>query len=234
MVPRARGPAGRRTAVHACRHCSAPARAKRGLPAPQALRCGTAVRAIDRRGHGCAGSSRPPLCPWRCSAGNPDASLSVLGACASCSGARRADTLPGSCVGSVDPHAATPRAGGSPHTLPHSSGCPGRSPGRCAPAAHSARSCRADSSPRLPPCTPHAALDNAVQCRHKGNASAQPKRASTQKARGSFQECARAFAFPAFGLRIAHSAPDTGQAGAVGQIAASIPHRVRFSSANPA
>jgi hypothetical protein len=94
-------------------------------------------------------------------------------------------------------------------TPARSSSCPDRRHGRCAPAAHSTHSCTAGSCPASPPCPrlAHAPLDNAVLCWHKGGANVQlPSARAPQKARGSFQECARPSPLRRCAISIAHRA----------------------------
>ena len=98
----------------------------------------------------------------------------------------RVDMRRGSSFGSGRRPDAATHAGESAHTPRRSTDGRGRSGGRCAPVARSADNCRADSSARPPLCTPHAALDNAANCGHKGSATASLCRARMLKARGSF------------------------------------------------
>lgn len=82
------------------------------------------------------------------------------------------DTHHGSFVDSVARRAATTRTDESARSLRRNIGDRDHSSDRCAPAARSAGNCTADTSPRLPPCPAHAALDNAADCGHKDKANA--------------------------------------------------------------
>jgi hypothetical protein len=117
----------------------------------------------------------------------------------------RAGALHAGFADSVCPPDVTIRGVGSERRLQRNNGSPDRSLGRYSPALNSAHSCRADTSARpLPSSHPRVVLDNAVQSRHKDGARTLNRARVLKKARGSFQELARAFAFAAFPKRIAH------------------------------
>ena len=150
--------------------------------------------------------SSTPLWARRQWQGNTDASLCARDAGAKRAGAQRVYTLRGGFLDNGEKRGVRIRAGESVCRLPHSSGCRGRSPRRCAPARHNAHSYTADRSCRLPSSTPHAALDNAAHCGHKGKWNA-PSYARACRRPGVLS---RNVPGPSFirrpGLRIAHTA----------------------------
>jgi hypothetical protein len=117
----------------------------------------------------------------------------------------RAGALHGGFADSVCPPDVTIRGVESERRRQRNNDDPDRSLGRYSPAPNSAHSCRADTSARpLPSSHPRVVVDNAVQSRHKDSARTLNRARVLKKARGSFQESVRAFAFAAFPKRIAH------------------------------
>ena len=106
---------------------------------------------------------------------NPDASLFVFGEPVVRSGGPRVEWRHGGCVGSALRHAATTRGDAAAHIHRRSTDCRGRRLGKYAPSGRRPRTGTtdgiADRLHRIPPCTTHLGLDNAVHRGHKGDAS---------------------------------------------------------------
>ena len=155
---------------------------------PAAVRCARMVqRQCAQHRVPRAWSNWPPLSSERPARGNRDASLSACAVRARCAGAQRVGTRRGSRPGNGRRPAVTTHRGEFGRTPRRNTGCHDRNADRSVPAVRSADNCRADSSARPPSCSPHAALDNAAKCGHKGSANASSSRASMLKARESFE-----------------------------------------------
>lgn len=185
MVRYATDRAARSAAVAVHRNSSAGATAYRD---PAAVRCARMVqRQCGQHGVPRAWSNWPPLSSERPARGNRDASLSACAVRASCAGARHVGTHRGSHSGSAHRPDALTHNVECARTPRRNTGCHDRNADRSVPAVRSADNCTADSSARPPSCSPHAALDNAAKCGHKGSANASSSRASVLKARESFE-----------------------------------------------
>jgi hypothetical protein len=186
MVRRATGPAVR-SAASVVRRSSSARDARHGDRSAVLCRAIVVQRQGGQHRFPRAWSNWPPLSSQRPARGNRDASLSARAVHATPAAARRVGMLRGNCSGSGHQPAATIQRGESARIRQRSTAGRGHNGGRSVPVVRSAHNCRADSSLRPPSCSPHAALDNATRCGHKGSANASSSRASMLKARGSFE-----------------------------------------------